>query len=75
MRSSGGTNFGLFLSVVVLTKSTIACFAAPSFHDGRGSAAAVAGDWFAGCVEVEQLIRRSRSNEVPSASTTLEILK
>src|SRR5262245_33689563 len=37
MRSSGGTNFGLALSVVARTKSTIACFAGPSFHDGKGS--------------------------------------
>ena len=33
MRSSGGTNFGLARSVVALTKSRIACFAGPSFHD------------------------------------------
>src|SRR5580704_12626650 len=45
MRSSGATNFGLFLSVVVLTKSRIACFAGPSFHEGKGSAAAVAAGW------------------------------
>src|SRR5271165_4189378 len=45
MRSSGGTNFGLLLSVVVLTKSRIACFAGPSFHDGNGSTAAVAAGW------------------------------
>src|SRR5271169_2192892 len=37
MRASGGTNFELLLSVVVLTKSIIACFAAPLFHDGSGS--------------------------------------
>src|SRR5208337_1097027 len=37
MRSSGGTNFELFLSVVVLTKSIIACLAGPLFHDGSGS--------------------------------------
>ena len=34
MRSSGGTNFGLARSVVARTKSTIACLAGPSFHDG-----------------------------------------
>src|SRR5208283_2254673 len=45
MRSSVATNFGLLLSVVVLTKSRIACFAGPSFHDGKGSAAAVAAGW------------------------------
>ena len=44
MRSAGGTNFGLALSVVVLTNSTIACLAAPSFHDGSGSVCAYA--WF-----------------------------
>src|SRR3981189_3496210 len=33
MRSSGGTNVGLERSVVTRTKSTIACFAGPSFHD------------------------------------------
>ena len=37
MRSSGGTNLELALSVVAFTKSTIACFAAPSFHEGSGS--------------------------------------
>src|SRR5947207_14659486 len=33
MRSSGGTKLGLAWSVVALTKSRIACFAGPSFHD------------------------------------------
>jgi hypothetical protein len=37
MRSSGGTNFGLAYSVATRTKSTMACFAGPSFHEGRGS--------------------------------------
>jgi hypothetical protein len=41
MRSSGGTNFGLLLSVVVLTKSMIAYLAGPSFQEGRGLASAV----------------------------------
>jgi hypothetical protein len=36
-RASGGTNFGLVLSVVACTNATIACFAGPSFHDGKGS--------------------------------------
>src|SRR4029450_8780703 len=35
MRSSGATKFGLPFSVVTRTKSTMACFAGPSFHDGR----------------------------------------
>ena len=39
MRSSGGTKSGLDLSVVAFTKSTIACFAGPSFHEGRVSVA------------------------------------
>ena len=47
IRSSGGTNLGLALSVVVLTKSRIACFAGPSFHEGNGSAATVAAGWLA----------------------------
>src|SRR5271170_7494696 len=34
MRSSGGTNFELLRSVVSRTKSSIACFAGPSFHEG-----------------------------------------
>ena len=38
MRCSGGTNFGLALSVVTRTKSRIAFFAGPSFQDGSGSA-------------------------------------
>ena len=37
MRSSGGTNFGLPCSVVARTKSTMACLAGPSFHEGSGS--------------------------------------
>src|SRR4030095_4859625 len=37
MRASGGTNFGLALSVVACTNATIACLAGPSFHDGKGS--------------------------------------
>ena len=37
MGCTGGTNFGLDLSVVVCTNAMIACLAAPSFHDGRGS--------------------------------------
>src|ERR1044072_9092458 len=37
MRSSGFTNLALAWSVVARTKSTIACFAAPSFHDASGA--------------------------------------
>jgi hypothetical protein len=40
IRASGDTKFGLDESVVALTKSTIACFAGPSFHKGSGSSAA-----------------------------------
>ncbi len=43
MRSSGGTKFGLARSVVVFTKSKIACFAGPSFQDASGSFCANAG--------------------------------
>ena len=35
MRSGGGTKLGFAWSVVARTKSRIACFAGPSFHDGR----------------------------------------
>src|SRR5262252_6710255 len=35
MRASGGTNLGLAVLVVACTKAMIACFAAPSFHDGN----------------------------------------
>src|SRR5215469_9374205 len=42
MRSSGGTNFGLERSVVARTKSTIACFAGPSFHEASVFAASCA---------------------------------
>src|SRR5262245_8760816 len=38
MRCSGGTNFGLPLSVVERTNSRMLFFAAPSFQDGSGSA-------------------------------------
>src|SRR6516164_3516899 len=38
MRCSGGRNFELPCSVVARTKSSIACLAAPSFHDGNGLA-------------------------------------
>src|SRR5437870_13004917 len=37
MRSSGATKFAPPVSVVALTKSTMACFAGPSFHEGSGS--------------------------------------
>src|SRR5438128_8285852 len=37
MRSPGSTYFGLDLAVVSLTNETIACFADPLFHDGKGS--------------------------------------
>src|SRR5262245_12268689 len=42
MRASGGTNFGLDLSAVAWTNSTIAFLAAPSFHEGSGSVSACA---------------------------------
>ena len=42
MRSAGGTNRGLDLSVAVRTNSMIADFAGPSFQEGRGSVAAAA---------------------------------
>src|SRR5664279_4554127 len=45
MRSSGATNFGVLLSVVVFTKSRMACLAGPSFQEGNGSAAVVAAGW------------------------------
>jgi hypothetical protein len=37
MRSDCGTKFGLPCDVVARTNSTIAFFAAPSFHEGSGS--------------------------------------
>ena len=37
MRSSGATKFAPPVSVVALTKSTMAFFAGPSFHEGSGS--------------------------------------
>src|SRR5277367_889007 len=37
MRSAGGTNFGLSLSVVAFTKATMASLAGPAFQEGRGS--------------------------------------
>src|SRR5271165_6936549 len=49
MRSSGGTNFGLAWSVVTRTKSTMACFAGPSFHEGSGS----------GCITLDLLSAES----------------
>src|SRR6478752_10311706 len=39
MRLSGATKSGEFNSVVFATNATMDFFAAPSFHDGRGSAA------------------------------------
>jgi hypothetical protein len=42
MRSSGATKFLLDWSVVARTKSRIACFAGPSFHEGRTPAGACA---------------------------------
>jgi hypothetical protein len=38
MRSLGSTNFALARSVVARTKSTITCFAGPSFQEDRGFA-------------------------------------
>src|SRR5208283_1786831 len=61
MRFSGGTNFALLLSVVVLTKWRIACFAGPSFHEGNGSAAAVEAGWAAvGVAGVGLLVQPTR---------------
>src|SRR5262245_60905371 len=40
MRSAGGTKSGPPCAVVRATKSTIPFLAAPSFHDGKGSAGA-----------------------------------
>src|SRR5262249_54473639 len=42
MRSSGGTKFGFARSVVDRTKSRIACFAGPSFHEASSFAGACA---------------------------------
>ena len=42
MRSSGGTKLGLARSVVACTKSRIACFAGPSFHEASGVVCACA---------------------------------
>src|ERR1035441_7692575 len=59
MRSWGAPNFGLALSVVVLTKSRMACLAGPSFHEGSGSTAAVG--WAAvGAVGVGLLLQPTR---------------
>ena len=64
MRSSGGTNFGLARSVVARTKSTIACFAGPSFHDGSGPpGVAVCAGADAG---------RERYGQVPEATAMIE---
>src|SRR5277367_5842083 len=41
MRSAGGTNFELDLSVVARTNSRMAFFAAPSFHEGSGFSAVI----------------------------------
>jgi hypothetical protein len=45
IRSSGGTNWALARSVVVRTKSRIACFAGPSFHDASAAAPDVVCAW------------------------------
>src|SRR6185312_7371114 len=65
MRSSGGTNFGLARSVVVLTKSRIACFAGPSFHDpnARSCAACV---W---AIAVNGMPDRAGSNAILEINT------
>src|SRR5882724_12404680 len=52
MRASGGTNFGLALSVVARTNSTMTCLAGLSFQEGSGSVcawAAIAGGRAAPC--------------------------
>ena len=43
MRWAGGTNCLLAASVVARTKSTTACLAGPSFHEGSGSWAMAIG--------------------------------
>jgi hypothetical protein len=43
IRSPGSSQPGPPSVVAAVTKSTIACFAAPSFHDGSGSSWARAG--------------------------------
>src|SRR5208337_3235550 len=59
MRSSGGTYFGLSLSVVASTNSMIAFLAGPSFHDGKRSAACArrASESTASVVNAMSLIR------------------
>src|SRR5580698_4373156 len=42
MRSASGTKSGLDASVVAWTNLTIASFAGPAFHEGRGSLSATA---------------------------------
>src|ERR1700761_8563166 len=67
MRSSGARNCGLLLSVVVLTKPRIACFAGPSFQEGNGSESAV-DDWpvegveGAGVVEQPTIVTMNRNS-------------
>src|ERR1700685_4255038 len=72
MRCSGGTNFGLVESVVVPTKSTIACFAGPSFHEAStlpggavcacAEAVRSAPDRVGSAANVESKVRRSIPN-------------
>ena len=45
MRSAGGTWSGEAGSVTRATKSTMACFDGPSFHDGRDGAGAASETW------------------------------
>ena len=54
MRSAGGTNFGLPCVVVAFTNSTIACLAAPSFHEGSGSV------WAWACVPSARSARQDK---------------
>src|SRR5438034_2482726 len=61
-RSTGGTNFGLPCVVVACTNSTIACFAAPSFHEGSGSVCA--NDCALAVSQANNANRRTKWNEV-----------
>jgi len=68
MRSSGGTNFGLARSVVARTKSRIACFAGPSFHEPSALAGACA------CAAEGRRIWGNAGATVNAASSTRRLM-
>ncbi len=64
MRSCSGTNSGLPSAVVRRTKSTIDCFASPSFHEGNASCCPFGGVVIVGAFSLG--VRESAERSLPA---------